>query len=111
MLSFLRGSLAPAYKPKFNLSVNFDLNIGMRFCKPTSSTSVDTTDTFVLTPPSPFHSLTLKRLISSLELSYSSSNSDFCLPSLPVIIPIGSFLLLNSIKDVKKFDDSFEEAQ
>ena len=72
MLSSLRRSLMPAYRLKTNLLANFDLDIG----KLTLSTSVDITDTFVLTPPLPSHSPALGLLISSLESDMAISQVD-----------------------------------
>ena len=110
----LRESCAPAYGPKSNLPANFDPNIGVRSRKPKSSTSVDTTDTFVpvfssstrssaLEPPAP------SSVLTSPVLSTDSSRHQSCTPPSPVIMPVGSFPPLSSVKDVKEFDGSSEK--
>ena len=110
MVSSLHGSFSPAYGPKSNLPDNFDPNIGARSRKPASSTTVNILDTSVSTsssrtlaiepPPACSSSHSSSPLLSTL-----SSVSPHLSPP-PIIMHVGSFPPLSSVKDIKEFDGS-----
>ena len=84
------------YSPKANIPTNFDLNIGGRTKKTTTASSSATATANLL-----------ERSSSGENYSSAQSQSSTVTPSrplTPIIMPVGPFPPLSSVREIKEFD-------